>query len=124
MCGAGERMPAARQPRAFLASDLDVFHDGLELTTAHRRSHLGRGVEPVADAQCPGSGDELFEKRLIDPLVYDDAACGGAALAARAEPAPEASFHRQLEVGVLHDHDDVLAAHLEMHLLERWRGLC
>jgi hypothetical protein len=85
---------------------------------ADGRAHLSRGVGSVTDAKGSGPRDELFEKGLVHVLVDDDAARGGAALAGRAEPAPEASFDGQLEVRVVHDHDDVLSAHLEVHLLE------
>ena len=56
------------------------------------------------------------------PFVDDDAAGRGAALSGRAEAAPQAAVDRQLEVGVVEDDDRVLAAHLEVDLLERRRG--
>ena len=61
---------------------------------------------------------ELIDERAIDLLVHHDTACRGAALSGRPEPAPETAVDGELEVGVIHDHDDVLAAHLEMDLLE------
>ena len=111
-------MTAAREPRAFLLADLDVLHHRLELAPADRGPHLRRRIEAVADAQRPGARDEPLEERRVDLLVDDDAAGGGAALAAGAEAAPQAPLDRQLEVRIVHDHDDVLAAHLEVDLLE------
>jgi hypothetical protein len=93
------------------------------LPSADRRSHLRRRIEPVADPERFRASHELFEKRLVELLVHDDTARRGAALAARAKATPQAPLHRQLEVRIVHDHDDVLAAHLEVHLLERRRRL-
>src|SRR3990172_6920537 len=41
-----------------------------------------------------------------------------------AGPAPHAAIHREVQVGVVHHHDDVLAAHFEVHFLEVWRRTC
>src|SRR5207344_1740245 len=116
-------MPTADETRALLTPDLDVLHHGLELAVAHGWSHLRRRIETIAHPQRLGACGKLFEERLVEFLVHDHAARRGAALAAGPEAAPEAAFHRQFQVGVVHDQDDVLAAHLEMHLLEGWRGL-
>ena len=45
-----------------------------------------------------------------------------AALAGRAERAPQRAVHREIHVGVVHDEDRVLAAHLEVQPLERRRA--
>ncbi len=50
--------------------------------------------------------------------MNDDAAGGRAALTGGAKAAPQASIDGKLEIRVIHDHDDVLAAHLEMRLFE------
>ena len=86
--GAGELVATAGEPRPFLPADLDVLLHGLQLTAAHRRPHLRRRIETVADAQRPRARDELLDERLVDLLVHDNAAGGGAALTAGAEAAP------------------------------------
>jgi hypothetical protein len=54
--------------------------------------------------------------------VYSDAAGRGAALAGGAEAAPDGAVHREVELGVIHHEDDVLAAHLEVEVLEHRRA--
>ena len=66
---------------------------------------------------------ELGEELVVHLLVDDDAAGGRASLSGRAEAAPHAAFDRQLQLRIVHDDDDVLAAHLEMHFLESRRGV-
>ena len=116
-------MAAARERRAFLLADLDVLHHGLSCCLADRRPHLSVRVEAVADAQRFTRATNASTKLLVDLLVHHDAARRRAALAGRAEAAPHAALHRELEVRVVHHHDDVLAAHLEVDLLERRRGV-
>ena len=52
----------------------------------------------------------------------DDAAGGRAALAGRAERRPDDAVHGEVEVGVVHDDDPVLAAQLEVDVLEPFGG--
>src|SRR5580704_101013 len=54
--------------------------------------------------------------------MYGDAAGRGAALAGCAETAPDRAVDRQIEIGILHDDDDVLAAHLQAAMLESRRA--
>ena len=55
--------------------------------------------------------------------MHDHAARRRAALPRRSEAAPHASFDRELQLRIVHDHDDVLAAHFEVDFLERRRGV-
>ena len=117
--GAGrQRMATRQQAGAFPLADLDVARHRGALCVAHERSHLHALVEPVAHAQRLHALDEFLDKRVVHALVDHDAAGGGAPLPGRPEPAPQAALHGQLELRVVHDHDDVLAAHFEVHLLE------
>ena len=52
----------------------------------------------------------------------DDAAGRRAALAGRAERRPDDAVHGEVEVGVVHDDDPVLAAELEVDVLEPFGG--
>ena len=66
-------------------------------------------------------------RQAVDELglhgaVRDHAAGGGAALAGGAERAPEDAFDGQVEIGVVHDDDGVLAAHLERDALVQLRA--
>src|SRR4029078_2701336 len=110
-------LAAGRAPRPFVASDLHVLHHRLQLRVAVRRPHLGLGLQPVADDERLRPRHELVDELLVDLLVHNDAAGRSAALPGGAEAAPQAAVHRQLEGGVVHDHDDVLAAPLESDLL-------
>ena len=55
--------------------------------------------------------------------MHHDAARRRAALSGRAEASPQAALDGQLELRIVHDDDDVLAAHLEVDFLEAWRGV-
>src|SRR5437899_2785019 len=100
---AGQPVPAAYELRAFLPADLDIRRDGLELSLTDHRPHLRIGTKAIADAQRPRSGDELIQEAVVHLLVDHDAAGGRAALAAGAEPAPQTSLDRKLEVRIVHD---------------------
>jgi hypothetical protein len=54
--------------------------------------------------------------------VHDHAAGGGAALTGRPERRPHDAVDGQVEVGVVHDDDGVLAAELEVDVLELVRA--
>ena len=54
--------------------------------------------------------------------MHDDARGRGAALAGRAERAPQRAVDREVDVRVVHHHDHVLAAHLQMDVLELRRA--
>ena len=59
---------------------------------------------------------------VVEALVDDHAARRGAPLARGAEGRPEDAVEREVEVGVVHDDDRVLAAELEVDVLETLRG--
>jgi hypothetical protein len=63
-------------------------------------------------------GDELRLQGLVDALVRDHARRRGAPLARRAERRPEDRLDREVDVRVVEDDDRVLAAELQMHVLE------
>src|SRR5262249_25002311 len=104
--------------RAFSFADLDVLHDRLQLRLADRRSHLC-SIEPIANTERTGSCGELLQKYVVDFLMHDDTARRGTTLTACAESTPQTAFDGKLELRVVHDDDDVLAAHLEVVFLER-----
>jgi hypothetical protein len=61
---------------------------------------------------------EPGEELVVDVLVHDDGAEGGAPLARRAEPGEQGALHGQVEIGVRHDDHRVLAAELQAGRLQ------
>src|SRR5712692_5289718 len=116
-----QAMSAGQQLGALLLADLDVAHHLLELRLVDRRPHFRGGVQPIADLQLLGARHEAVEELAVDFIVYGDAARGRATLAGGAEPAPDGAVHREIQVGIVHHDDDVLAAHLQTAVLEHRR---
>ena len=83
---------------------------------------MRRSIQPVADAKLAHARNETLDEFVVYDFVNDDTACGRASLPRGAELASHAAVHCQIELRIVHHHDDVLAAHLEMHLLEPGRG--
>jgi hypothetical protein len=69
-----------------------------------------------------GALDEPPLQRVVDVAVDDHAARRSAALARGAERRPDDPLDGEVEIGVLHDEDRVLAAELEVDVLEPVRG--
>ena len=114
----GRDLAAGQERRALVLADLGVRVDLLQRRAVHDRADVRRVLEPVAEPELLGSLDELRRERVVDALAGDDAARGGAALAGRAEGRPEDPLDGEVEVGVVHDDDGVLAAELEVDVLE------
>src|SRR5919199_1799229 len=104
--------------RSFLLADLHVLQDGFILLPVDRRSHRHLLVEPAPDLQLACALRQPSAKLIRDGAVGDDPARGRAALARRPKRTPDRSFEHQIEVGVLHDDDGILAAHLQRDALE------
>ncbi len=114
---------AAEQDRgALLLADLDVLQHGLVLLLVDRRPHRHLLVQPAADGHRARALGQPPPKLLGHGAVGDQPARSRAALACRAERAPDRSLDHQIKVGVVHHDDRVLAAHLERHSLERLGG--
>ena len=92
--------------------------DLLERRLVDHRPDVGVVLPTRSKPQLLDGGDEFFLERVVDALVRDDARCGRAALAGRPERGPHDAFDREVEIGVVHDDDRVLAAQLEVHVLE------
>ena len=106
----------------FLATNLYVLDDGFELPFADERSDIGRRIETLTNTKRTDAVLELLHERLVHRSMHHDAAGGSTALTGRSKTAPDTSIDCQIQVGVIHHHDDVLAAHFEMDLLERRGG--
>ena len=116
--GPREALAAADEARALLLGDLHVLEVGVELGLVHGGAHLHALVEAVAHLEGLGALGEHLDELVVDAPLDEAAARGGAALAGGAEGAPEHALDGQVEVGVVHDDDGVLAAHLQAHALE------
>ena len=117
--GAGlERCTAAGQVGALPLADFHVLYDGPALRVADQWADLGRGIEPVTNPQRSGTRNESIQKGSIHFFMDDNPTGRGASLSGRAKTAPQAAFHCQFQICVLHDHHDVLATHFEVDFLE------
>ena len=114
-----ELLPARHQSGALGLPDLDVLRHRLALLLGDARPHVDVGIEAVADAERFHAPRELVDELLVDRLVHEQARGRRAALAGRAERAPDRAVDGEIHVRVLHDEDRVLAAHLEVQPLER-----
>ena len=75
-------------------------------------------LERVAHHCALGGGGEAGHEVVVDRLVHDRRAHRRAALARGAEAAEQRALHGQVQVGVGHDHQRVLAAQLQARVLQ------
>ncbi len=75
-------------------------------------------LERVADHGLLGGAREAGQEVVVHRLVHDGRAHRRAALAGGAEAAEQRPLHRQVQVGVGHDHQRVLAAQLQARRLQ------
>ena len=115
-------MAAAQQGRALALGNLHIALRSFNLGGVHLRAHLDGLVKPIADLQLSGPFHQFFGELGGDAFLQQDAAGGCAALAGGAEGAPQRSFERQFEVGVVEHDLRVFAAHLQRNRLEGGRG--
>ena len=113
---AGRR--AADDQLALAAADPDVARDLLDGAGVDQRPDVDRSRRGRSRAGACAPALQALEQRLDDRPLDDDAARGRAALAGRPERRPEDPVGREVEVGVGHDDDRVLAAELQADPLE------
>src|ERR1041384_4848516 len=99
--------------------DLHVSLDRVQLLLVDQRAHLRSRLRPVAHAERLRLLLQHRHELRVNGFMNDEARRGGAPLAGGAEGAPEDSFERELEIGVLHHDLRVLPPHLEGHALPR-----
>ena len=114
----GRRLAAGEELRALVRADPRVRVDLVERLLVDHGAEVGLGIPAGADPHLLGARDEPLLQLAVDRLVDDHAARGRAALPGGAEGRPDDPLHRELEVGVVHDDDRVLAAELEVDVLE------
>src|SRR5882672_10949833 len=108
-----QAMASGEELGAFGLADLHVLHYGFELLLVDAGTHIDSRVEAIADFQFFRAGYQARSEFAVHRFVNGDAASGGAALAGGAEAAPDGAVDGEVEIGVVHDYDDVLAAHLQ-----------
>src|SRR3990172_1802615 len=108
---------AAGDGGALVPPDFHVALDFVESGPVDDRTDVRRGFQAVSQSQRSRAPGKLIREGRRHALVHDHAAGGSAALAARAEGAPDGAFNRKVEVGVVQDDDGVLAAHLQVQAL-------
>ena len=107
-----------------LLAELDVAEDLVELLLRHLRALLGGRIERVADLALLGLLGQPLDEFLVDLLLDEQPAAGGAALAAVEVDGVEGAGDGLLHVGVGEDDVGALAAQLERGALQRvGRGL-
>ena len=113
----------AHDARALLLPRRDALAHLAQLRVIHDRPEPDAIREAIARA--PGVGLRREQLGEVDEAraQHDRAARRRAALPGRAERAAGHALGRLLEIGVVHDDDRVLAAHLELHFAEPLRGL-
>src|SRR5882757_2871383 len=113
-----QAMASGEELDAFGLADLHVLHDGFELLLVDAGTHIDSRVEAIADFQFFRAGDQARSEFAVNGFVDGDAAGGGATLTGGAETAPDGAVDGEVEVGVVHYDDDVLAAHFEAAMFE------
>src|SRR5206468_393461 len=96
---------------------------GLELRLVYGWTHGHALFAPVADFDLLHPLDKLLDEFVGDRLVQNHAAGRRATLPGRAERALRRAFDGEIEIGIVHHHDRVLAAHLAGDLRQVRRRL-
>ena len=116
---AGQGAAAVGQGGAFVPAGGDVFGHRPLLGGAGQGADINGFVHAVADGQAGSAVNEVFHKLVIDAVLNDDPAGGGAALAGGAEGALHDAAQGLVQVGVGQQDDGVFAAHFGLHLFEQ-----
>ncbi len=105
-------LATGQELRALVLSDLRVGVDLLERRLVDHRPDVGVVLPAGAEPHLLDARDEARGELVVDDLVDDHAARGRAALARGAESRPDDAVDGEVEIGVVHDDDRVLAAEL------------
>ena len=87
---------------------------GLQLRPDRRRADIDARLHAVADLQLPGALHHGRDELVVDRVLHDGAAGGGAFLSGGEERGIHHVLDRGVEVGVGQHDGRVLAAHLEL----------
>src|SRR6266516_3852792 len=107
-----------RDARPFSLRNVDVFGHLLPRLFVDQWTNFGLGVEPRTEPQLAGAIDEHLHEFVVNLVLQNQPAGGGAALPRRAERPPQHAVEGEIEVGIVHYDHRVLAAHFERQPLE------
>ena len=114
----GQHAASSEDPGPLGLADLGVRIHALELVGVDDGTQLDVRLEAVPDLERFGTRHQLLLHVAQHLSLHDQARAGGAPLAGRAEAAPDRAVEHQIQVGVVHHDDGVLAAHLQRDALE------
>src|SRR5919201_468834 len=103
---------------AVVPADLRVRVDLLEGALVDHGADVCVVLPAGPQAHLLDACDEARRELVVDGFVHDHAARGRTALAGGAERGPDDAVDREIEFGVVHDDDRVLAAEIEVDVLE------
>src|ERR1035441_9260211 len=110
----GETPAAAQWLAALLAADLDVAQVGFHLPLVDARADVDAGLHAVANFELLRALDHGGDEAIVDGVLDNGAAGGGAFLAGGKERGVDHVFHGGSEVRVGQDDGGILAAHFEL----------
>src|SRR5262245_13216963 len=109
-----QTISAAYQLSSFVPANLHIAHDRLQLAFVDDWTHFDFGIKPVSDFERLCSRDKLIDEAPENLFVYDHTTGSGAALTRGSKTAPDDPVNCQIEVSILHHHNDVLPTHLQV----------
>ena len=112
------RSPPRRRSAPSDSAHADELHDLVELLFTGDRADLGRRVERIADGDRPGALDDPLDELVGDGALNEQAAAAVAALAHVEVDAIDDRIERRVQIGVGEHELGILAAELELHLLQ------
>src|SRR5262249_48326533 len=112
---AGDPAAAAFGFAALLASDPDVAQHRLHLRLIDARADIDSRLHAIAHLQLPGALHHGGHEALVDGVLDDGAAGGGALLPGREEGCVDDVLHGGAEVRIGQHDGRILAAHFELN---------
>ncbi len=109
---------ATQQRRAFLLSNAHVLLNSSKLSFVDYRTDIHFWIQAVTNSEFRCALHKLSRKFADNLLMDHNPACRRASLTTGAETAPQRAIHGKIDIPIVHDHEDVLAAHFQMHVPE------
>ena len=109
----GQLLAAGHRPRTFLAGDVEVSGDALELLLGDQRADLGIGIDTVADLEALAEIGDAADEFVIDLALDKEPGTGAADLSGVGEHRHAGAWHRAFEIGIGKHDVRRLAAELE-----------
>lgn len=116
--GALEDLASGEDLAALSLDSLDTGLVVLDSGLGVERAAESTSLERIADTDRLVSLGELLNELVVDLLVEQEAASGGAALTGSANGSKENGTESQVEISIVHDNNGVVASELEEGLAE------